>query len=56
MKRPPIFNTALRLAPLSNHMPRYLIYNKLNTWGNGREMPQFSGKSFNEMWKNGDVK
>ena len=56
MKRPPVFNTALRLAPLSNRMPRFLIYNKLNAWGNGREMPEFSEKSFNEMWKNGDVK
>lgn len=56
MKRPPVFNTALKLAPLSNRMPRFLIYNKLNAWGNGREMPEFSEKSFNEMWKNGDVK
>lgn len=56
MKRPSVFNTAVKWAPLVNKMPRFLVYNGLNNWGKGREMPQFAGESFNEMWKKGKVK
>ena len=56
MKRPSVFNTAVKWAPLVNKMPRSLVYNGLNNWGKGREMPQFAGESFNEMWKKGKVK
>ena len=51
MERPPLFNTALKLAPVVNHLPRPLIYHALNAWGQGREMPRFAKQSFNEMWK-----
>lgn len=56
MKRPSLFNTALKWAPLVNKMPRSLVYNGLNDWGKGREMPRFAKESFNEMWKKGKVK
>lgn len=56
MKRPSVFNMALKWAPLVNKMPRALIYNGLNDWGKGREMPQFAKESFNELWKKGKVK
>lgn len=56
MKCPSVFNTAVKWAPLVNKMPRFLVYNGLNNWGKGREMPQFAGESFNEMWKKGKVK
>ena len=56
MKRPSIFNMALKWAPLVNGVPRFLIYNGLNDWGKGREMPKFAKESFNEMWKKGKVK
>lgn len=56
MKRPSVFNTAVKWAPLVNKMPRFLVYNGLNNWGKGREMPQFAEESFNEMWKKGKVK
>ena len=56
MNRPLIFNMALKWAPLVNGMPRLLIYNGLNDWGKGREMPKFAKESFNEMWKKGKVK
>ncbi|CAK7032852.1 MAG: Lactate utilization protein B [Parabacteroides sp.] len=52
MERPALFNTALKFAPLVNKMPRFMIYNCLNAWGKGREMPAFAKESFNEMWKN----
>ena len=56
MNRPSIFNMALKWAPLVNGVPRFLIYNGLNDWGKGREMPKFVKESFNEMWKKGKVK
>lgn len=56
MERPALFNTALKFAPLVNHFPRFAIYNGLNAWGKGREMPAFAKESFNEMWKKNKVK
>ena len=56
MDRPKVFNTALKFAPLANQMPRFVLYNKLNAWGKGRELPHFAKKSFNELWKNNQVK
>lgn len=50
MERPKLFNTALRLAPLANRLPRFMIYNNLNAWGKHRELPQFANQSFNDWW------
>jgi len=55
-KRPVVYHTGLKLAPAINKLPRFLIYNKLNAWGLGRELPQFAKESFSEMWKNNNVK
>lgn len=54
--RPALYNTALKFAPLANIMPRPIIYNGLNAWGIGREIPTFAKESFHEMWKKGEVK
>lgn len=51
MERPKLFNTALKFAPVANSLPRPLIYNKLNAWGEARELPKFAKESFNEWWK-----
>lgn len=48
---PALFSTALKFAPLVNHLPRFMVYNKLNAWGQGRELPQFASKSFETIWK-----
>lgn len=53
---PGLYSTSLRFAPLSNHLPRLLMYNKLNGWGIGHEMPEFPRESFQTMWKKGEVK
>ncbi|WP_301842726.1 hypothetical protein [uncultured Parabacteroides sp.] len=37
-------------------MPRFMIYNFLNAWGKGRELPTFAKQSFNEMWKSNKIK
>lgn len=48
---PALFSTALKFAPIINHAPRFLVYNGLNAWGQGRELPQFASKSFETIWK-----
>ena len=48
---PALFSTALKFAPLVNHLPRFMVYNRLNAWGQGRELPQFASKSFETIWK-----
>lgn len=53
---PDLYSTSLRFAPLANHLPRLLMYNKLNGWGIGHEMPEFPRESFQTMWKKGEVK
>lgn len=53
---PSLYTTALKFAPLANHVPHALMYNKLNGWGYGHEMPEFPHESFHEMWKKGEVK
>ena len=50
MERPRLFNTALKFAPIANHMPRFMLYNSLNAWGKDRELPQFASESFNDWW------
>lgn len=32
-------------------LPRFLIYNRLNTWGRQREIPEFPKQSFRQAWK-----
>ena len=56
MDHPTAFNAALKAAPLVNKFPRSLVYNKINTWGEGREMPRFAKESFNSLWKKGKIR
>ena len=56
MERPKLFNAALRMSPLVNKLPRFMKYNRFDAWGEGRELPEFSNESFNEMWKKNKVK
>jgi len=51
-----IYQKSLYLAPLINSMPRFMIYNGLNVWGKGRELPTFAKESFEQMWKKGKLK
>ena len=52
MKRPMLFDFAGKIArkivPL---MPKSLLYNKYNVWGQGRDLPKFPKKSFKEIYK-----
>ncbi|MDR2118655.1 MAG: lactate utilization protein [Tannerellaceae bacterium] len=54
--QPSVYLNGLKLAPVINRLPRFLTYNRLNTWGAGRELPAFAKESFTQMWKTGKVK
>lgn len=53
---PSLFRMGLNMAPIVNHLPRFMVYNGLNDWGKGRELPKFASESFAQMWKKGKVK
>lgn len=36
---------------LMKHMPRFLIYNRFNSWGNARDLPNVPAMSFREWYK-----
>ena len=44
-----VYHTALRFAPLANHLPHFAIENTLNAWGAEREMPHFASKTFEDL-------
>jgi L-lactate dehydrogenase complex protein LldF len=54
-ENPFLFRTGMKMAPTINNMPRFMLYNSLNAWGKGRELPLFAKESFSEMWKSGKV-
>lgn len=54
--RPRLYSTALKFAPLANHIPGFLMRNPLNGWAYGHDMPKFAEHSFSEMWRKGLVK
>ncbi|MDR2027454.1 MAG: lactate utilization protein [Prevotellaceae bacterium] len=54
--RPALYRTVLKMAPAINYLPRIFVYNKLNAWGYGRELPRFAGESFTSMWKKGKIR
>ena len=56
LQPPVVYNTLLKMAPVVNVMPRFLLYNRLNAWGKGRDLPAFARESFTAMWKKGKVK
>lgn len=53
---PSLFRTSLKYAPLVNSIPRFILYNGLNDWGKGRELPKFAKESFSSLWQKGKVK
>lgn len=55
MNSPGLFYTAIKAGKLLKYMPRFMIYNGLNAWGKGRELPDFAPESFNAMWKKGKI-
>ena len=56
MEHPAMFYSAIKAGRLAEKMPRFVLYNSLDAWGIGRELPDFAPETFNEMWKKGEVK
>lgn len=54
ISKPKLFNfagkVARKIVPL---LPKGLLYNKFNIWGEGRDLPNFPKKSFKELYKEG---
>lgn len=53
---PSLYRSCLKMAPIVNHLPRFMVYNGLNAWGQGRELPVFAKDSFEALWRKGKVK
>lgn len=53
---PLLFRQGMNLASAINVAPRFMIYNGLNDWGKGRELPKFVPESFTTLWMKGKVK
>ncbi len=49
------FYTGIKMGKIMNVTPRFMLYNGLNGWGKGREMPVIAPKTFNSMWKKGEI-
>ncbi len=49
------FYTGIKMGKIMNVTPRFMLYNRLNDWGKGREMPVIAPKTFNQMWKEGEI-
>ena len=55
-EHPSLYTTALKFAPLANHVPAFMTNIKANTWCYGHTMPEFAKESFHTLWKKGKVK
>ena len=56
LEHPGLFYAAVKAGRVAEKMPRFVLYNSLDAWGRGRELPEFAKETFNAMWKKGEVK
>jgi L-lactate dehydrogenase complex protein LldF len=48
---PALYRAALPLADSAlRHLPRFIVYNRLNTWGRGREVPAAPRQTFHQWY------
>ena len=51
LSSPKLYRAALPLTDSAlRHLPRFVIYNRLNTWGRGREMPRAPRQTFHQWY------
>ena len=49
---PKLYRASLPMADSAlRHLPRFVLYNKLNTWTRGREMPHVPKETFHQWYK-----
>jgi L-lactate dehydrogenase complex protein LldF len=52
LAHPALYRTAIAAAQTALHnLPHFLVYNRLNTWTRGREMPHAPTYTFHSWWK-----
>ena len=52
MAKPKLFNLLGRSGRfMLKYAPRFMVYSKLNTWGNARELPKVENQNFNQWYK-----
>jgi L-lactate dehydrogenase complex protein LldF len=52
LSSPALYRAALPIADSAlRHLPRFLVYNRLNTWGRGREVPHAPRRTFHQWHK-----
>lgn len=57
MNSPGLFYAGIRAGRIATGiLPRGMLYNGINAWGKGRELPRFAPETFNALWKKGKVK
>jgi L-lactate dehydrogenase complex protein LldF len=51
LSHPKLYRLAVSSAGMAlRHLPHFLVYNRLNTWTRGREMPQAPRETFHSWW------
>jgi L-lactate dehydrogenase complex protein LldF len=52
LSHPALYRVAITAADSAlRHLPKFLIYNPMNTWTLGREMPEAPRQTFHSWWK-----
>ncbi len=52
LSSPKLYRAALPVADSAlKHLPRFIVYNRLNTWGTGREVPPPPPQTFHQWYK-----
>ena len=51
LSSPKLYRAALPTADSAlKHLPRFVVYNRLNTWGRGREVPPVPKQTFHQWY------
>ena len=52
LSSPALYRASLPLADSAlRHLPRFILYNRLNTWGRGREVPHAPKQTFHQWYR-----
>ncbi len=52
LSKPKLYGIAGKSARFAlKHLPKFMIYNKLNAWGKARDLPEIKNESFDEWFK-----
>ena len=51
-ERPWLYKILCSIAPVINHLPKWMVEIKLNKWARGRSMMYFPKESFHNVWEN----